>query len=1100
MSGVSEAIEIIRSHQRRGAYDQAAAYADSLPCPQRRLPLVACERARIRMRQGRMNDAAAALTEADHSAATAGQSLVLALETATLQIYREAAIRKAVQDARAALAAAAVKPVDRGDQAEAERVYVRIVLSAAQYYEVPRDVGRQAFDRLPALAETLEATGRIAESLAAHQTHAERIEDPAARREALRALAVRLEVAGRPDLAGETLLALADLLLTSSEAAAVVRAALDAAEAQFAAAEHVIGPIDVRRGRARLAVEREAAPLDGLEACLDAYRAADYPKGELSTLLDLSSLATDRGEVVRAEAFRRRILERAEEIGMGLVRENARFALADVLMRRANFGGAVELCRGAIAAGVPTYFSAGYNHFLSTALAFVGDLKPAIAAGRESFAGYEKIGAEDLASIAALKLANDLDSRRMEEPWREAIEVLEGWIPKDERRGDLASSVQKRELLAQIHINRYAYSPIVQGDRGLLDEAERVVAAAEGIAARITTREAARRRAALKQLRGQICQLQGDDAGVVRTWQEALAIYEPAGLAMEAANCRYILGALFLNRANVQLLPNFGEAERCFRGALDYYESAGKRDSAADTRFMFARLYANAAPRAPGDLPNQLLDAALGHLAQGADDYDAVRADYALASVLEALKGKQNLVAKSKRLHDLALEILIARRPDPVRAWDWVQRAKARALCDALGGSSVLPARVTAALERFPESQALVNEERDLARRIETVSPAAVVALRAQLTALRQRMSRDPRLADYLDLRLGGAVDRGELETVLRAQAEAGTGRSVCCADWVAVGDRLWLLAWRAGEEPRTTALALGVGYVRGFLAEYLRPGSLRSTLRDLPEILRDLDPLVAPLSELTAPEDLLILSPTSPLHVLPLHALEVDGDPLLVRNPIVYCASLGVLRQCVTRRGVPAAARTAALFGDPTGDRAEAAGLVAELARVLKVEPVLHGAVTRQAFATAVARRDIVHFQGHAEHEPSEALESRLKMADGSLTARDVFGLREVTAGLVTLGACESAASLITAGDEPLGLIPAFLYAGARSVLAALWPVRDDSAAEVMRRFYGALLDADRPIHKAEALRRAVLAVRDDNRFAAPYHWAAFVLHGDWH
>jgi CHAT domain-containing protein len=154
---------------------------------------------------------------------------------------------------------------------------------------------------------------------------------------------------------------------------------------------------------------------------------------------------------------------------------------------------------------------------------------------------------------------------------------------------------------------------------------------------------------------------------------------------------------------------------------------------------------------------------------------------------------------------------------------------------------------------------------------------------------------------------------------------------------------------------------------------------------------------------------------------------------------------------------------------------------------------------VTFKTFSEAIAGRDLIHFQGHAVHVPGKPLDSFLALADGNLTAREIFGLSQLSAELVTLAACESAASVIAVGDEPLGLIPAFLYAGANSVLATLWRVHQTSAALTMRIFYEQLTDRDTLLDKALSLRKAMLTVRSTSGFDAPYHWAPFVLHGSW-
>jgi CHAT domain-containing protein len=70
-------------------------------------------------------------------------------------------------------------------------------------------------------------------------------------------------------------------------------------------------------------------------------------------------------------------------------------------------------------------------------------------------------------------------------------------------------------------------------------------------------------------------------------------------------------------------------------------------------------------------------------------------------------------------------------------------------------------------------------------------------------------------------------------------------------------------------------------------------------------------------------------------------------------------------------------------------------------------------------------------------------------------------------------------------------------MYAGAPRVVVSLWSVSDVGTAELMTRFYSAMLkDKLRP---AAALRAAQVSMIDDKRFASPFFWAAFTLQGEW-
>ena len=1097
MTDNNQAREIIRSLVQRGAYREAAAYARVLPADTQSIPFIALERARGFLKQGHPINAEAALAAANLERATPGERLILALESAALQVYRRVAIKEAMASASDSLAATNAS-VDPLDQAEAERVYARILLIAATYYEISPEAGQKARDRLLTISAVLEQGGRIDEALAARFTYAEKLDDPLTRANALLKLADHAIKLARPNLAAEAKLIAGVQLMLAGESSSRIVETFDAAAVLYQEGDHAHGLIDVQLAKAKLAIEREFADTTAMLACLQAYAEIDFPRGELSTLMDLSQLAHERGDTTAAADYRRQTLALSEQVGMGLARDSFQTAQIDLMMRNADYGGAIELSQAAIASEPPAMLKAGYEQLLGSAYSFINDLDAACSHGRRAIEMFERLGVIDSASDAVMKLASDLSSRRREDAWQEADALLQSWSIKDEERQDYAAAVSKYEMIAQVRIARFLYSKADQGKAQLLDEAEQAITRAEALAGRLSGREALQRLGNLKQLRGQVYQATENEDRVIQAWRDALELYKQAGLEMYAANCHFMLGVIYLNRSNQDLSANFGEAENNLRLGLEYYESAGMRGQAADSHFMFARLYVNASIRVTADLSAQLIDAALGHLLGAERDYDAIRQEFnAGSSILEVQQGKRALIEKSQRIYELALDVVCRFRPDPKEAWNWVQRAKARALSDILGTGSMPPSRVMADLERHPDSFQLVAWESELATRIKKVPPAERPGLRAELEALRQRMSSDALLSEYLELRTGAVLAAADLEMMLRESDAAA--RACVCIDWFAIGDRLFLVAVRPGAEPELIPLSLSLSKVRTFVSNDLGPENFRVTLQDAPDVLRELDSLISPLVHVSNPEDLLILSPTGPLNALPLHALEIDSAPLLARNPIVYSPSLGVMRQCLARRRTRKTKPTTALFGDPNGDRLEAARLVTHLEYLLTTKAFIGNEVTREAFGDAISGRDFIHFQGHAVHKPSEPLDSFLALADGHLTAREIFGLANLKAELVTLAACESAASVIAPGDEPLGLVPAFLFAGSNALLATLWKVNQTSAALTMRLFYDILANESGSANKALALRQAMLAVRSTPGFDSPYHWAPFSLHGNW-
>jgi CHAT domain-containing protein len=118
-----------------------------------------------------------------------------------------------------------------------------------------------------------------------------------------------------------------------------------------------------------------------------------------------------------------------------------------------------------------------------------------------------------------------------------------------------------------------------------------------------------------------------------------------------------------------------------------------------------------------------------------------------------------------------------------------------------------------------------------------------------------------------------------------------------------------------------------------------------------------------------------------------------------------------------------------------------------------------------------------------------------KVKELDNLLRISDQSGATPIE--LLILSACETAT-----GDKraALGLAGVAIRAGARSTLATLWQVNDASTAQFMIQFYHQLNNPK--LTKAEALRnaqKAFLIEYSNTDYNRPYHWAPFILVGNW-
>jgi hypothetical protein len=127
----------------------------------------------------------------------------------------------------------------------------------------------------------------------------------------------------------------------------------------------------------------------------------------------------------------------------------------------------------------------------------------------------------------------------------------------------------------------------------------------------------------------------------------------------------------------------------------------------------------------------------------------------------------------------------------------------------------------------------------------------------------------------------------------------------------------------------------------------------------------------------------------------------------------------------------------------------------VAMLARQYGGARVLTGGVAEALDAIDGAGR--THIAAHGSFRADNPQFSALRLGDGPLTVYDLETLRRPP-GLVVLSACDLGMFTVHRGDEIMGFAAALLALGTRSVIAAVAPVRDDVARDVMPRLHAEL------------------------------------------
>ena len=170
---------------------------------------------------------------------------------------------------------------------------------------------------------------------------------------------------------------------------------------------------------------------------------------------------------------------------------------------------------------------------------------------------------------------------------------------------------------------------------------------------------------------------------------------------------------------------------------------------------------------------------------------------------------------------------------------------------------------------------------------------------------------------------------------------------------------------------------------------------------------------------------DLIYFVPYGLLHYLPLHALELNGEPLIKNHPVVYSPSASLI-QFYKRKG-SGKLNSCASFGIVSGQEKYTFGQEAEEVEPFNSKP--HVDATKSVVYENIDN-DVLHFACHGEFNSIDPLSSGIKLYDDRFTAREILNLK-LGSELITLSACETGINETKPGNDIDGLTRSLIYAG---------------------------------------------------------------------
>jgi CHAT domain-containing protein/Flp pilus assembly protein TadD len=278
-------------------------------------------------------------------------------------------------------------------------------------------------------------------------------------------------------------------------------------------------------------------------------------------------------------------------------------------------------------------------------------------------------------------------------------------------------------------------------------------------------------------------------------------------------------------------------------------------------------------------------------------------------------------------------------------------------------------------------------------------------------------------------------------------------------------------------------------------------------------------DAALRPLAVALAGTRTIVIVPAEPLQLVPFSALfdsrtktyEVEQASILLAPSVAVFAHESERLTATNRRGP----RSVVVVGDPFLSSANGGAVARALpgaeseARTVAAlyrssELLVGAAATKEAFVSALANADVVHFGGHAVSSAGAPERSRLLFAPGpptdsgkaDLDALEIARQHWPRPRVVALAACDTAAGRSFRGEGLFSLARAFMFAGVPSVVASLTAADDESTRRLFVIFHQHVAQGETP---EQALRLAQLELLQQfgKGTEERWRWAPFVVIG---
>ncbi|XP_044166132.1 tetratricopeptide repeat protein 28-like [Acropora millepora] len=171
-------------------------------------------------------------------------------------------------------------------------------------------------------------------------------------------------------------------------------------------------------------------------------------------------------------------------------------------------------------------------------------------------------------------------------------------------------------------------------------------------------------------------------------------------------------------------------------------------------------------------------------------------------------------------------------------------------------------------------------------------------------------------------------------------------------------------------------------------------------------------------------------------------------------------------------------------------------------IASILNTIPLIGRHATKAEVMKQMSSVGLIHIAAHGNKltgeialSPNPGWTSQFPQEEDFILKMSDVQAANIRARLVVLSCCHSGRGRILKGEGVVGIARAFLAAGARSVLMALWAIDDKATMVFMRCFYQHLREGKTA---SIAVHQSMKYLRESEEFSEMRYWAPFQLIGD--